>query len=256
MTRRKSNWRSCSRVNPYQPEALAYRAVIADLRNETTAASQYRADALKFYPRNPRVDYLIGLKLSQNYRFAEGAAAQRRALDFEPDYLPAQRQLAEDLLRLGQDDEGWALAESVHSNDEYDVTAYNLSVLHDEMDKFATLTNANFIVHMSGHEAGLYGDQVLDLLSRARETSARKYGVKLTQPTTVEIFPATEGFCRAHVRDAGQSRLSRRLLRLRHHGQQPRVAGGGPGELGGRALARVLSRRHAAPPRTTGCRAG
>jgi tetratricopeptide (TPR) repeat protein len=181
-------------VNPHQPEALAYRAVIAELRNDTNATNQYRADALQFYRRNPEVDYLIGRKLSQHYLFAEGAAAQRRALEFEPDYLPARGQLAEDLLRLGQDDAGWALAESVHSNDEYDVTAYNLSVLHDEMETFATLTNAHFIVHMSEHEAGLYGDQVMELLSRARETLSRKYGVELTQPTVVEVFPAQKDF--------------------------------------------------------------
>ena len=180
-------------VNPHQPEALAYRAVLAELRNDTNAASRFRADALEFYRRNPQVDHLIGLKLSQKYRFAEGAAAQRRALAFEPEFLPARRQLAEDLLRLGQDD-GWALAESVHKDDAYDVTAYNLSVLHDQMEKFATLTNACFTVHMSTQEAGLYGDQVLDLLSRARETLCRKYGIQLNQPTTVEIFPQQKDF--------------------------------------------------------------
>ena len=77
-------------VNPHQPEALAYRAVLAELRNDTNAAGQFRAEALKFYSRNPQVDYLIGHKLSQKYRFAEGAAAQRRALEFEPNYVPAQ----------------------------------------------------------------------------------------------------------------------------------------------------------------------
>jgi hypothetical protein len=50
---------------------------------------------LKFWKTNPQVDYLIGYKLSQKYRFAEGAAAQKRALAFEPDYLPAREQLAE-----------------------------------------------------------------------------------------------------------------------------------------------------------------
>src|SRR5438034_9209589 len=90
----------------------------------------------------------------------EGAAAQRRALDFEPDFVPAQRELAEDLLRLGQNDAGWELAESAHKKDAYDVTAYNLSMLHERMEKFATLTNEHFIVHMSPLEAGLYGDRV------------------------------------------------------------------------------------------------
>jgi len=181
-------------VNPHQPEALAYRAVLADLRNDTNQSRQFRADALKFYKRNPAVDHLIGRKLSEKYRFAEGAAAQRRALEFEPEYGPARRQLAEDLLRLGQDDEGWALAEAVHKDDAYDVTAYNLSVLHDQMMKYQTLTNANFIVHMSTNEAGLYGDLVLDLLSRARETLCKKYGVELKQPTAVEIFPEQKDF--------------------------------------------------------------
>lgn len=182
------------KVNPHQPEALAYRAVLANLRNDTKAESEFRDHALEFYQTNPQVDHLIGLKLSQKYRFTEGAAAQRRALAFEPDYLPARRQLAEDLLRLGQDEEGWSLAESVHKTDGYDVTAYNLSTLHTQMAKYQALSNANFIVHMTTHEAGVYGDRVLNLLSRARESLCKKYGIELPQPTTVEIFAQQKDF--------------------------------------------------------------
>jgi tetratricopeptide (TPR) repeat protein len=47
---------------------------------------------------------------------------------------------------------------------------------------------------MSPLEARLYGDRVLDLLSRARETLCQKYGVELTQPTVVEIFPEQKDF--------------------------------------------------------------
>ncbi len=181
-------------VNPNQPEALAYRAVLAHLRNDFAQEQQLREEALKFYRLNPQVDYLIGLKLSQKYRFTEGAAAQRRALAFDPEYLPSRRQLAEDLLRLGQDDEGWRLAQAAHDQDAYDVTAYNLVMLHDLMVKYQTLTNADFIVHMSAHEARLYGDRVMELLGRAKETLCRKYGVQFDQPTTVEIFPEQKDF--------------------------------------------------------------
>ena len=65
--------------------------------------------------------------------------------------------------------EGWKLIEEVHKQDGYDVTAFNLVTLHKQMEKFQTLTNANFIVHMKPLEAGLYGDNVLELLSRARD---------------------------------------------------------------------------------------
>ena len=91
-------------------------------------------------------------------------------------------------------DEGWALVQSVHQQDAYDVAAYNLVTLRDQMMKFQTLSNAHFIVHMSTNEARLYGDRVLELLTRAKETLGRKYGVQLTQPTTVEIFPEQKDF--------------------------------------------------------------
>jgi tetratricopeptide (TPR) repeat protein len=181
-------------VNPWRPEALAYEAVLAYLRNDPASEEKFRAKALEFWKTNPQVDYIIGLKLAQKYRFEEGAAAQQRALDFEPDYLPARRQLAEDLLRLGHNDDGWKLAEEAHAQDEYDVTAYNLSVLHDQMEKFRTLTNSNFILHMSPLEAQLYGDRALDLLGRAKAALCQKYNVQLKRPTVVEIFPEQKDF--------------------------------------------------------------
>ena len=182
------------KVNPHQPEALAYRAVLANLQNDPAGEKEYRSEALKYWRTNPKVDYLIGYKLAQKYRFAEGAAAQQRALEFEPAYLPARQQLAQDWLRLGQDEDGWKLIEQVHQQDAYDVTAFNLVTLHQQMEKFQTLTNADFIVHMMPVEAGLYGDRVLDLLSRARATLTKKYGVPLTRRTVVDIFPEQKDF--------------------------------------------------------------
>ena len=97
-------------------------------------------------------------------------------------------------MRLGQNEAGWQLIEDVHKQDAYDVTAFNLVTLHDQMAKFQALSNANFIVHMTPLEAGLYGDLVLDMLSREREIMTAKYGVKLTQPTVVDIFPEQKDF--------------------------------------------------------------
>ena len=181
-------------VNPWQPEAWAYRAVLAHLRNESQAEETARTNALKFWPANPRVEHLIGLKLSQNYQFAEGAAHQRRARQFDPDYLPAKAQLAQDLLRLGQEAEGWQLAEEVQRQDGYDVEAYNLATLHDTLGKFVTLTNRDFLVRMGRHEAEVYGAGVLELLGRAKTNLGAKYGPKLEQPTLVEVFPEQKDF--------------------------------------------------------------
>lgn len=181
-------------VNPWQPEAWAYRAVIAHLKNEPATEKVLRSNALHFWPANPLVDWLIGKKLAEKYRFAEAEAYQRQALQFDPAYLPAKAELASDLLRLGQETEGWQLAQQVHAKDDYDVEAYNLVTLHDTMAKYATLTNDDFVLRMTPHEAEVYGPRVLDLLVRARAKLTAKYGVELARPTYVEVFGDQKDF--------------------------------------------------------------
>ena len=181
-------------VNPWQPDAWAYRAVLAHLQNQSAEEESARENALKFWKSNPRVDYLIGLKLSQQYRFAEGAAHQRQALEYDRDYLRSKGQLAQDLLRLGEETEGWQLAQEVQKQDGYDVEAFNLAALHDTMGKFKTLTNEDFVVRMSSHEAAVYGARVLDLLMRAKSNLCAKYGMELKRPTVVEMFPEQKDF--------------------------------------------------------------
>jgi tetratricopeptide (TPR) repeat protein len=181
-------------VNPWYPDAWAYRAVLAHLANEPNAVESRRAKALKFWSDNPRVDYLIGRKLSQEYRFTEGAAHQRQALQFDPNYLPARIQLAQDLLRLGDETEGWALADEVNRRDPYNVEAYNLVNLRDTLARFQTLEADGLRVRMDPHEAAVYGDRVVKLLQEARSNLCAKYGLQLDGPVTVELFPSQQDF--------------------------------------------------------------
>ncbi|MDB6067510.1 MAG: hypothetical protein JWR26_3718 [Pedosphaera sp.] len=181
-------------VNPWEPEAWAYRAVLAHLRNDAGAEASARQNALKYWRANPLVDYLIGKKLSQNYRFLEGSEYQRRALKFDADFLPARIQLSQDLLRLGNESEGWRLADEVHEADGYDVTAYNLTGLRATLSKFQTITNQDFILRMSAKEAAIYGDRALALLEDAKDRLGKKYGLQLDHPTVVEIFAEQKDF--------------------------------------------------------------
>ena len=181
-------------VNPRQVDAFALLAVIAHLQYDEIAYDQNRFHALSTWSNNPRIDYLIGCKLSQKYRFTEGAEAQRRALAFDAKFTPARMQLAQDLLRLGRDDEGWGLAKDAHDSDPYDVTAYNMVTLRDQLGKFTTLTNPHFRLRMATLEAAVYGDRAMALLERARQQLTAKYGLALDQQVTVEIYPDPKDF--------------------------------------------------------------
>ncbi|MHC4880798.1 MAG: tetratricopeptide repeat protein [Planctomycetota bacterium] len=126
-------------VNPLWPEAWACRAVIAHLTNDPRGEFAYRDTALARWKSNAKVDHLIGRLLSQHYRFSEGAAYQYRALLIDPDFVAAKRQLAQDLLRLGDEEDGWELAHAAYDLDQYNVANFNLLELHDELKQFVTL---------------------------------------------------------------------------------------------------------------------
>lgn len=182
------------KVNPRHPEAWARRAVLAHLQGDPKGEREARGKALAHWKKNPQVDYLIGKKLSERYRFAEGAAYQRRALAFDARFVPARIQLAGDLLRLGMEEEGWNLAAAVHEADGFDVATFNLLALKDVLDKYVTIRSDRFVLRMAPHEAAVYGKRALRLLERAHEVLTEKYGLKLERPTVVEIFEKQKDF--------------------------------------------------------------
>lgn len=181
-------------INPLDPASWAYRAVIGHIENAPDEESLAREKAFSCWKGNPEIDYLIGKKLSQRYRFAEGARMQRRSLTYDPNYLPAKIQLANDLLRLGNNEEGWRLASEVYQEDGYNVVAYNLVTLGKTVADYAVLQRDGFIVRMDPSESELYGPMVLDLLGEAKQQLCEKYQVELAEPIFVEIFPQQQDF--------------------------------------------------------------
>ena len=167
---------------------------------------------------------MIGRKLSQKYRFREGSEYQRRALTFNPKFTAASFQLAQDLLRLGQDDVGWELARTVAEADEYNVVAHNLLTLYDRLKDFSVLEADNIFVRMDPREASIYGDDVVQLLTEARKVLCEKYDVQPDAPIVVEIFPEQKDFAIRTFGLPGGAGFSGCLLRSRDHRQQPGIA--------------------------------
>lgn len=181
-------------INPRHWRAWSYRAVLAHLLGDRTKEQMARAEALSTWGTNPEVDNLIGQKLSQKYRFAEGATYQRRSLEIAPAFQPANVQLCQDLLRLGKDEEGWKRAAAALDADPYNVVAYNLVALDDVLRTYRVLSNPHFRVRMDPREADLYGDRAVQLLTRAKKNLARRYNIDISEPVSIEIFPRQSDF--------------------------------------------------------------
>ncbi len=181
-------------VNPNSPEAHSLQSVIWHVRNDEAAAETSRAAALKFSATNPEVDHLIGRKLSQKYRFTEGAAFQRKALESDVEFVDARIQLAQDLLRLGIEEEGWQQAEQAYKADGYNTTLFNLLKLKDSLGRFTTVRSEHFQVRMETSEAEVYGPRVLTLLEQAWTELTPRYEFTPEVPVYVEIYPRVDDF--------------------------------------------------------------
>ena len=182
------------KVNARLPKLWALRAAIAHLQGRYEAEGESRQKALVPWALNPEVDFVIGKQLSMHYRFTESVEYQNRALRMDAEYIPARTQLAQDLLRLGQTDKGWDIVDTVRKKDPYDVTIYNLRQLKTELEKFATIEAPGFVIRMDAREARIYGQDVVQLLSEARDVLTKKYAVQLEEPIFVEIFPKQKEF--------------------------------------------------------------
>lgn len=177
------------------PVAWSLRAVVAYLfMADAGKMEEARAHALERWGKNPEVDHTIGRCLSRAYRFAESAARQRQALEFDPKYLPAKMQLCHDLLRLGDEEEAWKLAELIRKEDGYNIQAHNLALLEKEMNGYTTQTFEDFILKMPKRDWPIYGARALALLRDAKTVLGAKYGMDLKRPVLVEFFGAQQDF--------------------------------------------------------------
>ncbi|TWU46355.1 hypothetical protein Poly51_57510 [Rubripirellula tenax] len=181
-------------VNVHEPAAWSLLAVLAHMEGQYEIESLMRAAALSTWKDNPAVDHMIGRMLSKKYRFAEGAAYQRRAIEFASDFRPAVFQLAQDLLRLGHEDTGWILADEVAKEDPYNVVAHNLSTLNEQVRGYTQIVSNGIEIRMEPREAAIYGDSVMNLLREAKLVLCEKYNVQLEDNIVVEIFPDQKDF--------------------------------------------------------------
>ncbi len=182
-------------INKSCPEAWAMKAALAELSSaDSKTTALYRKKGLALWKKNPVVDHTIGKILTRAYRFEKGAQHQRQSLRLDTHFQNATLQLADDLLRLGDEKEAWKLAAAVAEADPYNVAAYNLGLLQAEMENFTTIETSDFTMRLPKNEASIYGDQALFLLSEAKQVLCQKYQLELKDPILVEFFPNQQDF--------------------------------------------------------------
>lgn len=135
-------------------------------------------------------------------RYKEATVLLRRAVEVQPDLWGAHAELGSNLLRLGNVDEARTHLQAAYSGDPYSPTTVNSLRLLDRIDEFSisedpvVIGNDTYQVQLRLHkkESEVLRPYVLDVTGRSIQSFSQRYGFKLREPVTVELYPDHDDF--------------------------------------------------------------
>lgn len=177
------------------PEALDGLAVLASidwLDGKQTSPSMDQI--LKINPRYGEAYETGAHFFIINYRYDDGIAFYRKALDLNPNLWSARSQLGVNLMRLGFPDEARQQLERCYEAHFRDPQTVNSLRLLDTTKNYQRFQTASTDVLLDKKEAALLYPYVEPELERAIAVYQRKYKMSLPGRVTLEIYPNHEDF--------------------------------------------------------------
>lgn len=187
-------------LNPESLKTLSILAADAALNERMDEYEQYRSQVEAFSPANPYFLGDIADSFGNNYRFTEAVEYARAALEADPEYWQGYTLLGNNLIRLGEEEEGKANLEIGFENDPFNVLTSNMLKVFDTLETYATVESEHFKVHMSEKDADILWPYLEPLLEEAWVTLTAKYDFEPEGPILIEVFENSEDFA---VRSVG-----------------------------------------------------
>jgi len=158
--------------------------------------------ALDFNPRYGEVYEQLAYFQVMRRRYGEATTLLRRAVELQPDLWSAHAELGLNLLRFGDIEGARTHLTAAYSGDPYSPTIVNSLRLLDRIDEFELSTtpvplhgeNYELRLRLHRREAAVLKPYAVDLARQAIDTFSRRYGFKLREPVTVEMYPDHDDF--------------------------------------------------------------
>jgi tetratricopeptide (TPR) repeat protein len=189
-------------IAPDALDAFAIRAAVEIVADRSP--DEWIQRMLRVNPSYGQGYALIASHLVLNYRYEDGVAYYRKAIDLDSRLWSARSALGINLMRLGQVDEPRRQLELCYNNGYRDKPTVNSLRLLDSYRNFSVFTGSQSILKLDAKEAAVLRPYVDDLLTKAMATYAQKYAMTLPGPVQVELYSSHEDFA---VRTVGMPGL-------------------------------------------------
>ena len=190
-------------VNPSNPEALAFLAAHHEAVGNAPERDKVIAQVLKINPKYAEL-YVTLAQASERLRRTPAAVEwAKKAIELDPDHWHGYFLAGMNLVRAGEEAEGYRLLDKAFELNKFNVWAFNtLTVLDRDLKKkeFAYYETPHFFVKLDKTEEKILWPYLEALLEPMYESLARKYAVTPVGPkqyaerTLVLLFPKHEEF--------------------------------------------------------------
>lgn len=181
-------------INPISHRFRAFKAAVFYLEDDTRRMEDMLQEILLFNPFESAAYSTVGRFASRHYRFKDGAAFQKKALEVDPLDHKARALYTLDLMRLGREFEGRAELERAFELHPFNVQMNNLLKLMATLETFDTIERDGITLRLPAHEAPVVAEDALGLLQKAMTQYEELYDVEIEKPVLVEMFDNHDDF--------------------------------------------------------------
>ncbi|HUT37271.1 MAG TPA: tetratricopeptide repeat protein [Planctomycetota bacterium] len=190
-------------VNPQHPEALSFLAAHYEAVGNAAERDKVMERVLKINPKHAEL-YTTLAQASERLRRTPAAVAwAKKAIELDPDFWHGYYLAGMNLLRAGEEAEGYRLLDKAFELNKFNVWAFNtLTVLDRDLKKkeFAYHETPHFFVKLDKTEDNILWPYLESLIEPMYDALARKYAVTPVGPkqygerTLVLLYPKHEEF--------------------------------------------------------------
>jgi tetratricopeptide (TPR) repeat protein len=177
-------------VNKDDVEAIALKATIAWLRDDTRAYDAEVQRALAIDPAYAQLYRIVARSASRKHRNVEAIELEKRAVALKPDFYAAMAEVGLGYLRLGLEKEGLEWLDRSWAGDQYNVRTFNTRTLFkDTIPKEYTFgTSKDFRIRYHNDEKAVLARYVEPTMERAFADMVKRYGFTPKTPVTIELY--------------------------------------------------------------------
>ncbi len=177
-------------TNKEDVEAIAMKATIAWLRDDTTLYNSERQRAFAINPAYAELYRIVARSAVREHRYVEAIELEKEAVKVKPDFYEAMAGAGLGYLRLGMEKEGVEWLDKSWGGDQYNVRTFNTRKLFRETipKEYTVSTTKSFRIRYHNDEKPVFSRYLEPTMERAFADMVRRYGFTPKLPVTLELY--------------------------------------------------------------------